>query len=156
MDGPGDVLAGRYRLQRQLGSGAMGVVWLALDERLQRLVAVKQLRGSALADANGSDLSKLRAMREGRIAARLRHPHVVTVYDVAEHVGLPLLVMEYIPSRSLADVLAEEGRLKPAVAARIGEQAASALAAAHAVGIVHRDIKPGNVLVDEQGNARIT
>jgi hypothetical protein len=150
------VLAGRYRLQRQLGAGAMGVVWLAFDERLQRLVAVKQLRASAVADPHGTEASKLRAMREGRIAARLRHPHVVTVYDVAEHAGLPLLVMEYIPSRSLATILAEDGRLEPSVAARIGEQAASALAAAHAVGIVHRDVKPGNLLVDEHGNARIT
>ena len=154
-DRPGGLLAGRYRLQRHLGTGAMGVVWLALDELLQRLVAVKQLRPEAVLDPDGSVESRQRAMREGRIAARLRHPHAVTVYDVAEHNGLPLLVMEYVPSRSLAAVIRERGPLAPPVVARIGAQAASALAAAHAAGIVHRDIKPGNLLLDENGGVKI-
>ncbi|HJQ47615.1 MAG TPA: serine/threonine-protein kinase [Amycolatopsis sp.] len=145
------LLAGRYRLQSRLGAGAMGVVWLALDERLQRLVAVKQLwPGPA-----DSEESRQRVMREGRIAARLRHPHVITVHDVAEHNGQPALVMEYLPSRSLAAILAERDTLRPARVARIGAQAAAALAAAHAAGIVHRDVKPGNLLVGDDGVAKI-
>ncbi|HVW42027.1 MAG TPA: serine/threonine-protein kinase [Amycolatopsis sp.] len=149
--GADSLLAGRYRLQSRLGAGAMGVVWLATDERLQRPVAVKQLwPGPA-----GSEESRQRAMREGRIAARLRHPHVITLHDVAEHNGQPVLVMEYLPSRSLAAVLAEQGALRPARVARIGAQAASALAAAHAAGIVHRDVKPGNLLAGEDGVVKI-
>jgi hypothetical protein len=147
----GLLLAGRYRVQRRLGSGAMGVVWLALDERLDRLVAVKQLWPGP---ADSGD-SAQRVMREGRIAARLRHPHVVTVHDVAEDDGQPLLVMEYVPARSLATVVAEQGSLTPPVAARVGAQVAAALAAAHAAGVVHRDVKPANVLVGDDGTAKI-
>jgi len=129
----------------------MGVVWLAQDERLQRPVAVKQLWPGP----DQSEESRRRVMREGRIAARLRHPHVITVHDVAEHNGQPALVMEYLPSRSLSTVLAEQGSLSPAAVARIGVQAASALAAAHAAGVVHRDVKPGNLLVGEDGTVKI-
>jgi hypothetical protein len=136
----------------------MGVVWLAQDERLQRPVAVKQMwPGSGFDGISGTngDQARQRIMREGRIAARLRHPHAVVVHDVAEHNGQPLLVMEYLPSRSLATVLAEQGTLPPGVVARIGAQAASALAAAHAAGIVHRDVKPGNLLVGDDGTVKI-
>ncbi|GHE91047.1 hypothetical protein GCM10017786_24220 [Amycolatopsis deserti] len=151
MDGAGGLLAGRYRLESRLGAGAMGVVWLALDERLQRPVAVKQLwPGPAQ-----SEQARQRIMREGRIAARLRHPHVVTVHDVAEHNGQPVLVMEYVPARSLAELVAEQGPRTPQTVARIGVQAASALAAAHAAGIVHRDVKPGNLLVADDGTVKI-
>ena len=145
------LLAGRYRLQSRLGAGAMGVVWLAVDERLQRPVAVKQLWPGPGPDEE----SRQRVMREGRIAARLRHPHVITVHDVAEHNGQPALVMEYLPSHSLAAVVAEQGTLRPAKVARIGAQAASALAAAHAAGVVHRDVKPGNLLVGDDGVVKI-
>ncbi|WP_246127993.1 serine/threonine-protein kinase, partial [Amycolatopsis rhizosphaerae] len=148
------VLAGRYRLQHRLGAGAMGVVWLADDERLQRPVAVKQLWPSTPDPAQDRE-TRARALREGRIAARLRHPHVVTVHDVTEHNGQPMLVMEYVPSRSLATVLAEQGALSPRTVARLGIQAASALAAAHAAGIVHRDVKPGNILVGDDGTIKI-
>ncbi|WP_279630567.1 serine/threonine-protein kinase [Amycolatopsis thermalba] len=151
VDGAGGLLAGRYRLRSRLGAGAMGVVWLALDERLQRPVAVKQLWPGP---AQGEQ-ARQRIMREGRIAARLRHPHVVTVHDVAEHNGQPVLVMEYVPARSLAALLAEQGPLAPEAVARIGVQAASALAAAHAAGIVHRDVKPGNLLVSDDGAVKI-
>lgn len=140
----GDVVAGRYRLRRRVGSGAMGVVWEAVDERLGRPVAVKQL---LLPPGLDPDRAGQRVMREGRIAARLHHPHAVAVYDVVMDDGLPMLVMEYLPSRSLADQLAVNGRLEPTDAAGIGVQVASALAAAHAAGIVHRDVKPGNVLI---------
>ncbi len=95
-------------------------------------------------------------MREGRIAARLAHPNAITVYDVAEHDGDPWLVMEYLPSKSLATVLSERGTIPPQEAARIGAQVASALVAAHAAGIVHRDIKPANVLIAADGTVKIT
>ncbi|NKQ54490.1 serine/threonine protein kinase [Amycolatopsis sp. K13G38] len=147
----GTLLAGRYRLRSRLGAGAMGVVWLAQDERLQRPVAVKQLWPGP----DDTEESRQRVMREGRIAARLRHPHVITVHDVAEHNGQPALVMEYLPSRSLAAVVAEDGPLEPAKVARIGVQAAAALAAAHAAGVVHRDVKPGNLLVGDDGTVKI-
>jgi hypothetical protein len=149
------LLADRYRLRSRLGAGAMGVVWLALDERLQRLVAVKQLWPGVGLDPAESERSRQRVMREGRIAARLRHPSAITVHDVAEHNGQPVLIMEYFPSRSLAAVVAEQGPLAPATAARIGAQAAAALAAAHAAGIVHRDVKPGNLLVGDDGTVKI-
>jgi serine/threonine protein kinase len=133
----------------------MGVVWLALDERLQRPVAVKQLWPGTAGDSAAGEESRQRVMREGRIAARLHHPHAVAVHDVAEHNGQPVLVMEYLPSRSLAAVVAEQGPLTPVTVARVGAQAASALAAAHAAGIVHRDVKPANLLVGDDGTVKI-
>ena len=152
----GELIAGRYRLVSRLGSGAMGVVWQAQDERLHRAVAIKQLLLPArLIDSEAEEASR-RAMREGRIAARLHHPHAIAVYDVAEHEGQPCLVMEYLASQSLATVLSTQGVLPPDEVARIGSQIASALAAAHKAGIVHRDIKPGNVLLAEDGTAKIT
>ncbi|GAB3443415.1 protein kinase [Actinophytocola sediminis] len=143
------MIGGRYRLLSLLGRGAMGIVWLARDEHLDRQVAVKQLLvdGSAWADE-----AIARAMREGRIAGRLRHPNAIAVYDVTEHQGWPCLVMEYLPSESLAT---RDG-LRPRDVAAIGAQLASALAAAHEAGIVHRDIKPDNVLIAEDGTAKIT
>lgn len=156
MSAVGDVLAGRYRLREHLGSGAMGVVWLAMDEHLHRSVAVKQLLAQPGLDDARAEQARQRAMREGRIAARLHHPHAIAVYDVVVDDGLPVLVMEYLPSRSLAEVIAAHGRVDPAVAAGIGGQAASALVAAHAAGIVHRDIKPGNLLIAANATTKIT
>ncbi|HET9140248.1 serine/threonine-protein kinase [Actinophytocola sp.] len=150
------VVAGRYRLGARIGSGAMGVVWQALDERLHRTVAVKQLLLHADLSLAQAEEARLRSMREGRIAARLSHPNAVTVYDVAEHEGEPWLVMEYLPSRSLATVLAEQGPLPPEQVARIGTSVASALIAAHAAGIVHREVKPANVLLGDDGTVKIT
>jgi serine/threonine protein kinase len=150
------VVAGRYRLGRQIGSGAMGIVWQAHDERLHRTVAVKQLLLQPGLSAAQAEEARRRCMREGRIAARLTHPNAVTVYDVAEHDGDPWLIMEYLASKSLATVLSEQGTLPPAEVARIGAQVASALVAAHAAGIVHRDIKPANVLLGDDGTVKIT
>ncbi|MGX7827492.1 protein kinase domain-containing protein [Actinokineospora sp. 24-640] len=150
------LVAGRYRLGSKIGSGAMGVVWQARDERLQRTVAVKQLLSQPGLSAEQAEEARQRAMREGRIAARLSHPNAITVYDVAEHDGQPWLIMEYLPSKSLAAVLTERDTLPPVEAARIGAQVAAALVAAHAAGIVHRDIKPANVLLAEDGTVKIT
>ncbi len=154
MDAPDAVLAGRYRLVNRLASGGMGSVWEAWDELLQRPVAVKQL----LPQAGGEDIQVAvdRAMREARITARLHHPHAVPVYDVVEHDGRPCLIMQYVPSKSLQEMLNDKGTLAPAVVAGIGAEIAAALAAAHEVGIVHRDVKPSNVLITEDGSAKLT
>ncbi|MET1071597.1 MAG: protein kinase, partial [Umezawaea sp.] len=117
----------------------MGVVWLAHDELLHREVAVKQLRLPDMAPV-ASKAARTRAMREARIAARLQHPNAIAVYDVVVEDELPWIVMEYLPSRSLAALLEENGPLSPAEAARIGGMVATALTAAHAAGIVHRDV----------------
>jgi serine/threonine protein kinase len=152
----GELIAARYRLISRLGSGAMGVVWQAQDERLHRTVAIKQLLlPSGMGDVEADEANR-RALREGRITARLHHPHAIAVYDVAEHAGQPYLIMEYMPSSSLATVLSIQGALQPDKVAGIGSQIASALAAAHAAGIVHRDIKPGNVLLADDGMVKIT
>ncbi|HET8641872.1 MAG TPA: serine/threonine-protein kinase [Pseudonocardiaceae bacterium] len=150
------LVAGRYRLAGKLGSGGMGVVWRAYDERLHRQVAVKQLRLPASLTADEAEQAKQKIMSEGRIAAKLQHPHAIMVYDVAEDDGEPFLVMEYLAAKSLADVLAERGTLPPEEAARIGAEVADALAAAHSAGVVHRDVKPGNILIGEDGVVKIT
>ncbi|MGR6967154.1 protein kinase domain-containing protein [Geodermatophilus sp. URMC 61] len=147
MSGPGHLVAGRYRLLERIGGGGMGAIWLASDERLGRRVAVKQVLPPPTADETVIAQQRQRALREGRIAARLSHPHAVAVYDVALEDGAPWLVMEYLPSRSLAEVLHEDGVLPVDQVAQIGAQVADALAATHAAGIVHRDVKPANVLI---------
>jgi serine/threonine protein kinase len=154
ISGVGRLIAGRYRLLALLGSGAMGVVWQAYDEVLHRIVAIKQLV-LPLGENDGDEVTSL-VMREGRITARLQHPHVIAVHDVVEHYGYPCLIMEYLPSRSLAAVLSAHGVLVHEAVASIGNQISSALAAAHHAGIVHRDVKPGNVLLADDGTAKIT
>jgi serine/threonine protein kinase len=148
---PGRLVAGRYRLLSQIGGGGMGTVWLAQDELLGRHVAIKQVLSPATVSPQESDQQRQRALREGRIAARLSHPHAISVYDVALEQGQPWLVMEYLPSRSLAAVLMEDGVLRVGLVAQIGAQVADALAATHAAGIVHRDVKPANILIGQGG-----
>jgi len=156
MTDEGRLVAGRYRLVHRIGSGAMGVVWQAHDERLNRTVAVKQmLLAPGLPDQERAE-AVARCMREGRIAARLHHPNAIAVFDVVDEDGAPCLIMEYLPSKSLAMVMAERGSLPAREVARIGAQSAAALAAAHAAGIVHRDIKPGNILLGDDGTVKIT
>ena len=130
----------------------MGAVWLARDDRLGRDVALKQI--GTLPGETAPDLA--RAMREARSSAVLNHPHVVSVYDVVEADDHIWLVMEYVPSRTLWEILTEDGPVTPETAASIGAQVAGGLAAAHAVGIVHRDVKPGNILVTSDHVAKIS
>ncbi|MEJ2865739.1 serine/threonine-protein kinase [Actinomycetospora flava] len=152
----GELIAERYRVRARVGQGAMGVVWRAEDERLRREVALKQVSLPAGADEEARDRAHRRVFREGRMIARLHHPHAIAVYDVVEHEGGPWLVMEYLASRSLAEVLAAHGPLVPDRVARLGRQVADALAAAHEAGIVHRDVKPGNVLLADDGLVKVT
>jgi serine/threonine protein kinase len=152
----GALVASRYRLIEQVGSGAMGVVWKAQDERLGRTVAIKRLLVRYGLSSTMTEEVRRRAMREARIAARLQHRNAIALFDVAEDEGDPILVMEFLPSKSLSAVLEERGTLPPNEAAEIGAQVAEALAAAHAVGIAHRDIKPGNILLAENGTVKIT
>ncbi|WP_443073383.1 protein kinase domain-containing protein [Streptomyces sp. NBC_01451] len=154
--GSGRLLAGRYRVVGRLGRGGMGIVWRAVDEVLGREVAVKELR--TFTDAAAPELAalRLRMQREARAAARIRHPGVVAVHDVTEVDGRPLIVMELVNGRSLDDVLSERGTLDPHEAAGIGAQVMDALAAAHRVGVLHRDVKPGNILLEASGRVVLT
>ncbi|GHH34508.1 serine/threonine protein kinase [Lentzea cavernae] len=144
------LIGSRYQLKQKVGQGAMGVVWQAYDEQLHRVVAAKELLALDGLDDARVDRAKARAMREARLAARLEHPNAIRVYDVVEEDGRPWLIMEYLPSRSLAAVITEQGTLPPREVARIGCYTAAALAAAHRHGIQHRDVKPGNVLIGDQ------
>jgi eukaryotic-like serine/threonine-protein kinase len=153
---PQALVADRYRLLHRVGSGGMGVVWEGWDERLERRVAVKQLRRQSGASTVEAELANKRAMREARLTARLQHAHAVSVFDVVEQDGQLWLIMQFVPSITLAAVLQEGGPLQPDEAARVGAHVASALTAAHAVGIVHRDVKPGNILIAEDGTALIS
>jgi serine/threonine protein kinase len=152
----GRVVAGRYALGGELGRGGMGVVWRATDLVLSREVAVKEVTlAFHLSDAERAVLRE-RTLREARAAARLTHPCVTSVYDVVEDEGKPWVVMQHVPSRSLQQLLQEGEPLPPHDVARIGLDVLAAVEAAHAAGIVHRDVKPANVLVGEDGRAHLT
>lgn len=143
-------VAGRYRLLRVIGTGGMSRVWLARDEILAREVAVKEVLAMPGLPPGQADLWA-RTIAEGRAAARLAHPNVVRVYDVLFTGGRPWIVMEYVRSRSLEDVVRGDGPLEPDVAARVGLAVLDGLAAAHRAGVLHRDVKPPNVLITDDG-----
>ena len=145
---PARTVAGRYRIVRLLGRGGMSEVWLAEDERLGRQVALKFLQGGA--DLTGD------FERETGILSGLRHPNIVTVYDAGEDDGRRYLVMECVEGVSLRDRLIADGPLAPAEAARIGAGVAAALTYAHARGVLHNDVKPENILLEEGGGVRLT
>ncbi len=149
---PPDLIAGRYRVVREVGRGGMGMVWLCRDERLGREVAVKQVGGLP----GESSMHFARALREARHSAALHHPHVVAIFDAIEDGNVVWLVMEYVPSRTLSQIIRSDGALSPERAAGIGAQVADGLAAAHARGTVHRDVKPSNILVGEGDLAKIS
>jgi serine/threonine protein kinase len=147
---------GRYRLGRMLGAGGMGKVWQARDEILDRDVALKEiLLPGSLIEADRDALHH-QTLREARATARLSHPGVARVYDTFESDDRAWIVMEYVPSRSLQEVLDAEGPLPPARAAEIGLAVLEALTAAHAAGVRHRDVKPANVLLADDGRVVLT
>ena len=152
----GRVVAGRYRLTRVIGRGGMGIVWAAVDRRLGCEVAVKELLLSPGMSDDQSNTLLQRALREGRIAATLRHPAVVPVYDTFMADDRPWIVMELLRGRSLAQMISANGPMAPELAAELGGRLLGALRAAHAAGILHRDVKPGNVLISEDGRVMLT
>jgi serine/threonine protein kinase len=152
----GRVIAGRYRLEAPIGRGAMGIVWRARDELLDRDVAVKEVQLADTLSADERTNAYQRTLREAKTAARLSHPGVVSVYDVADDDGRPWIVMELVNARSLDQVLAVEGSLSPRQTAEIGRQLLSALSVAHNAGVLHRDVKPSNVLLAQDGRAVLT
>ncbi|MDO0916918.1 septum formation family protein [Streptomyces sp. DT2A-34] len=147
--GVGRVIAGRYLLLNRLGSGGMGHVWLAHDQRLACEVALKEIVFRDPAEADEREARVARARAEARHAAGLRgHPHVVTVHDVLEHEGLPWIVMEYVAGAvNLRDLIEQRGPLAPAECARVGLAVLDALTAGHERGVMHRDVKPANILL---------
>src|SRR3954469_20939877 len=150
------LVAGRYRLHPPLGRGGMGVVWAAEDELLQRAVAVKEVRFPPTVSDEERETLRERTMREARTAARLDHPCAVRVFDVCEDDDQPFIVMELLAGRSLSDIVREDGPVSPAMTAEIGLCLLDALEAAHSAGIVHRDVKPGNVVVRDDGRVTLT
>jgi eukaryotic-like serine/threonine-protein kinase len=147
------MLAGRYRLGARLGRGGMGTVWHAVDEMLDREVAVKELSVGHLAEED-LQIVQSRMKQEARAAARIKHPGVITIHDVLEQDGKPWIVMELVDGRSLAELVEQEGTLNPREAAGIGAQVLAALHRGHQVGVIHRDVKPANVLL-EHGTGRV-
>jgi serine/threonine protein kinase len=152
----GLLVAGRYRLADSIGSGGMGRVWRAHDEVLHRSVAIKELTAALYVSESEQAILLARTRAEARAAARINHSAVVTVHDVLEHDGRPWIVMELVEGRSLADAVKEEGRVEPREAARIGMWVLRALRAAHTAGVLHRDVKPGNVLLARDGRVLLT
>ncbi|BCB87998.1 hypothetical protein Psuf_053110 [Phytohabitans suffuscus] len=141
----GTLVDGRYRIRGRVARGGMATVYMGVDERLERTVALKIINPAQVREARFVE----RFTDEAKTIALLTHPNVVAVYDQGTHGGLPYLVMEYVRGRTLRDVLAERGRLNPGEALAILEQMLAAIAAAHRAGLVHRDVKPENVLVAE-------
>jgi eukaryotic-like serine/threonine-protein kinase len=149
-------IGGRYALSTKLGSGAMGTVWAGFDEVLQRRVAIKELKVPPGVPTQEALDMRERIMREARALGGLSHPNVITVFDVVDVDGAPVVVMELVPSRNLADLISQQGALNPQQAAVVGYATAGGLRAAHRAGITHRDVKPGNVLIADDGRVKLT
>ncbi|KIF76282.1 serine/threonine protein kinase [Streptomyces sp. 150FB] len=152
----GRLLAGRYRLGEVLGRGGMGTVWRALDETLGRTVAVKELRFPSSIDDDEKRRLITRTLREAKAIARIRNNGAVTVYDVVDEDDRPWIVMELIEGKSLAEAVREDGTLTPRRAAEVGLAVLDVLRSAHREGILHRDVKPSNVLISEDGRVVLT
>ena len=148
----GTTLNGRYRLEARIGSGGMSTVYRALDETLQRQVAIKLMNREVASDSD--QLERFR--REARAVAQLSHPHIVGVIDAGEDEGRPYIVFEYVEGETLKERIRRQGRLEIPEAVAYAIEIARALGAAHARHIVHRDVKPQNVLIDEEGSAKVT
>jgi serine/threonine-protein kinase len=148
-------IAGRFTIETRLGAGAFGTVYKARDEVLGRTVAIKTIRLEVLAaSANRGALTRF--LREAQVSAQLRHPNIVTVFDVGEAEGVSYLAMEFLDGSSLDKLLELERRLSPIRAAVIGTQVALALAHAHRAGVVHRDVKPANIIVEDADRVKVT
>jgi serine/threonine-protein kinase len=147
----GSLARGRYRIERRLGAGGMASVYLARDEELGRPVAIKVLADNLAGDAT----FRARFVREARLAAGLAHPNVVTVFDADEEDGTPFIVMEHVEGETLAELVRRRGSLPPREAVELTLQAAAGLAHAHAAGLVHRDVKPQNLLLRRDGTVKV-
>ncbi|MFD4523153.1 protein kinase [Streptomyces sp. NPDC058470] len=156
MSDEGRLIADRYRILDRIGRGGMATVWRAHDDLLGREVAVKKLHPQPHLDADELATLFERTRREARSTARISHPNVVVVHDVVEDEGLPIIVMEYVPSTTLADLIKAHGPVPPEEAARIGRGVLAALRAAHRAGVLHRDVKPANVLLANDGRVVLT
>ncbi|TMR22042.1 serine/threonine-protein kinase, partial [Nonomuraea zeae] len=150
------LIAGRYQLVRELGRGGMGVVWEGGDTLLNRQVAIKEVLLPDGLSPGDQERQLMRTAREARMAAKLNHPSVVAVYDVVEEGGRPWIVMELLRHPSLEEVVLTTGALPVRQAADVGRQVLSALKAAHETGILHRDVKPSNILLADDGRAVLT
>ncbi|MEV0406459.1 serine/threonine-protein kinase [Actinoallomurus sp. NPDC050550] len=155
-DHTGRVLVGRYRLLEPIGSGGMGTVWRSRDEVLERTVAIKEIAFPRGLDESTRATLRERAMREARAAARLDHPGIVDVHDVLIEDGLPWIIMRYVDGRSLDRLIRQGGPLAAPRVAAIGLDLLDALGAAHAQGILHRDVKPANVLISTDDRVLLT
>src|SRR5919198_3521660 len=154
--GQGRLVGGRYRLTAVVGRGGMGTVWRAHDELLDRDVAVKEVLLPPGLEPNERDILYQRTFREARASARLSHPGVVTVHDVVREDGRPWIIMEFVRARPLQEIIDQDGPLPPRRVAEIGHQLLEALNHAHSAGILHRDVKPSNVLITDDGRAVLT
>ncbi|MEQ0562929.1 serine/threonine-protein kinase [Amycolatopsis sp. NEAU-NG30] len=155
MSSEGTIVGGRFRLDQPIGRGRAGIVWLAFDTRLFRTVAMKRMY-LPVGGGERAEQARAAAMQEGKDAARIEHPCAIKVFDVLPDGQDVWLVMEYIPSRSMATFLSEHGRLTPDQAALLGIQLGNALAAMHAAGFVHRTLEPGTVLLADDGGVKLT
>src|SRR5918999_3001766 len=154
--GRGRLVGGRYRLTTVVGRGGMGTVWRAHDELLDRDVAVKEVLLPPGLEAAERDILYQRTFREARASARLSHPGVVTVHDVVREDGRPWIIMQFVQARPLQEIIDQDGPLRPRRVAEIGLQVLEALNHAHAAGILHRDVKPSNVMISDDGRAVLT